>query len=326
MYITNISIKRIPESNMELRWQGLFTYKRGSCVQFTSSPLRISIPIQALLSFTTTLFLTVSTFLQPKHLSTMAKARNTTASRKHVEDESSSSTEVVYETEWSATPPKGINTGLPFFEDTRANIKNIAAHPESFRWVREFGDRDILCWEEADGSCRKAIQLITTGKIRTADLEAPNKFNTYTVDLQLDERNRDAFEQLWQPGKFGNKAGLSVPINDLGIARFTAKLDAINKDAAIEKKINLILTENDPFPGLHDGSVMHPRSTELVPRPVADFIAGATVAVEATVATYDFTSSDGSRRFGYSLSLREVYWLVESGEDDVQDQPSTPSG
>ena len=254
----------------------------------------------------------------------MAKARNTTASRKHVEDENSSSTEVVYETEWSATPPKGINTGLLFFEDTRANIKNIAAHPESFCWVREFGDRDILCWEKADGSSRKAIQLITTGKIRTADLEVPNKFNAYTIDLQLDDRSRDAFEQLWKSGKSGNEAGLSVPINNLGVARFTVKLDAINRDAA-KKKINLVLTENDPFPGLHDGSIMHQKSTGLVPRPVADFMAGATVAVEATVATYDFTSSDGSHRFGYSLSLREVYWLMESGEDEDQDHPSTPN-
>jgi hypothetical protein len=32
----------------------------------------------------------------------MARARNTAASRKHVEDESSP--EVVYDTEWSATP------------------------------------------------------------------------------------------------------------------------------------------------------------------------------------------------------------------------------
>lgn len=41
-----------------------------------------------------------------------------------------------------------------------------------------------------------------------------------------------------------------MPVNNVGIARFTAKLDAINRDA---KKINLVLTENDPFPGLEKG-------------------------------------------------------------------------
>ena len=66
--------------------------------------------------------------------------------------------------------------------------------------------------------------MITTGKIRTADLEVPNKFNAYTIDLQLDDRSRAALEV----GQ-GNEAGLSVPINNLGIARFTVKLDAINR-------------------------------------------------------------------------------------------------
>jgi len=252
----------------------------------------------------------------------MARARNTAASRKHVEDKSSP--EVVYDTEWSATPPADTNTGFPFFRDTKANINNIVAHKKSFRWVREFGDRDVLCWEKADESSRKAVQLIAIGKIKTADLDVPNKFGAYTIDLLLDDQSQEAFEQLWKSGRFGNEAGSSMPVNNLGIARFTAKVDAINRDAR-KKKVDLVLTENDPFPGLHDGSIMHRKSAELVPRPAADFLAGATVAVEATVATYDFTSSDGFHRFGYSLGLREVYWLIECREDEDRDNPATPT-
>jgi hypothetical protein len=68
---------------------------------------------------------------------------------------------------------------------------------------------------------------------------------------------------------------------------------------------------------------MHRKSTDLVPRPVADFVTtGTTVAVEATVATYDFTGSDGTHRSGYSLGLREVYWLHE---DEDRDNPATPA-
>ena len=33
--------------------------------------------------------------------------------------------------------------------------------------------------------------------------------------------------------------------------------------------------------------------------------------VEATVATHDFISNGGVHRVGYSLGLREVFWLNE---------------
>lgn len=104
-----------------------------------------------------------------------------------------------------------IKTGFPFFRDTKANVNNIVAHPNSFLWVREFGDRDILCWEKADNSSRKAIQLIAIWKIKTADLEVPNKFGAYTIDLLLDDQSQEAFEQLWKSGRFRIEAGFSVP-------------------------------------------------------------------------------------------------------------------
>jgi hypothetical protein len=65
------------------------------------------------------------------------------------------------------------------------------------------------------------------------------------------------------------------------------------------KKKDLILTERDPFPGLYDGSAMHKDNTALVPRVAGDFTAGMTVAVEATVATYDFISNDWVHTVGY---------------------------
>jgi hypothetical protein len=175
-----------------------------------------------------------------------------------------------------------------------------------------------------DNNSRKDIQLITIGRIKTADLEVPNKFGAYTIDLLLDDQSQEAFEQGLKSGRFGNGTGFSVPVNNLGTSRFTAKVDAINRDAR-KKKVNLVLTEDDPFPGLHDGSIMHQKSTALVPHPEADFMVGATVAVEATVATYDFTSNDGIHRFGYSLGLIEVYWLNKCREDGDRDNPATPT-
>jgi hypothetical protein len=59
----------------------------------------------------------------------------------------------------------------------------------------------------------------------------PNKFGAYTIDMLIDDQSREAFEQLWKSGRFENGTGFSVPVNNLGIARFTAKLDAINRDA-----------------------------------------------------------------------------------------------
>ncbi|KAN0079541.1 hypothetical protein V8E54_004755 [Elaphomyces granulatus] len=64
---------------------------------------------------------------------------------------------------------------------------------------------------------------------------------------------------------------------------------------------------------LHDGSIMHRKSTDLVPRPVADFVTGTTVAVEATVATYDFTGSDGTRLIG-----PDIPWALEKSIGSVR--------
>jgi hypothetical protein len=79
------------------------------------------------------------------------------------------------------------------------------------------------------------------------------------VDVVLDDDSKRAFDQIWKSGKLGHDTGINIPVDDLGIARFTAKVDAINKDTR-KKKVNPILTENDPFPGLHDGSIMHQKS------------------------------------------------------------------
>jgi hypothetical protein len=119
----------------------------------------------------------ILTLHQTVHLPIMTKAKNIAAKRKHADDEGSS--DVPYDTEWSATPTEDTNTGLPFFRDTRANINSIVAHPETFHWVREFGDRDVLCWEKADKNSRKDIQLITIGEIKTADLEVPNNSSSF---------------------------------------------------------------------------------------------------------------------------------------------------
>src|ERR1700743_2141644 len=97
-------------------------------------------------------------------------------------------------------------------------------------------------------------------------------------------------------GTLGKGTRFTVPINNQGVAKFTAKVDSFNRDAR-RNQMGLILTELDPFPGLHDGSGMHKDNAALVPRPAEDLTTGATVAVEATVATYDFISKDGVRRF-----------------------------
>ena len=68
------------------------------------------------------------------------------------------------------------------------------------RLINNFRDRDILCWEKADGSSRKAFQLITIGKISwTADLKVPNKFNVYTIDLTKVETHSNSFGSRANP-------------------------------------------------------------------------------------------------------------------------------
>jgi hypothetical protein len=289
----------------------------------------------------------------------MAKMRRTTPPLKRDEDQIQ---EVASDTDWPATPttdatiahevPEGSTqptngsivtrngklgvdhpkyTGLPYFQTTKANVKNIT-DPDDICWERDFGHRDILCWTKQKNGSRKDVQLIVVGKIKTADLGEPNGYGKYTIDLHIDEEDRQAFNTIWKTGKWANTPantqGYSVPVSDQGVARFTAKLETINREAQ-EEELDLVLTEHDPFPGLHNGSGMHKDSTTLTPHPAHEFTEGATVAVEATVATYKFTSEDGIRRFGYSLGIREVYWLCEyrsegENEDGRNGNPTTP--
>jgi hypothetical protein len=285
----------------------------------------------------------------------MAKAKKTTTPLNHDGDQDQA---VASDTDWPATPttdatippeaPDGSTqpttgsivtkngkldithpkyAGIPYFRDTRANVNNI--DPNDICWDREFGDRHILCWANPKKGSHKDVQLIVVGRIKTADLEKPNRYGTYNIDLQIDEKGRQVFDSIWKTGKWGDTPGFSTPISNQGVARFNAKLEAINKEAK-KKKLDLVLTEHDPFPGLYNGSGMHKNNTVLIPHPAPEFTEGATVAVEAAVATYNLTNEDGIRRFGYSLGIREVYWICEhrpedGDEDSRNDNIATPS-
>lgn len=226
---------------------------------------------------------------------------------------------VVYDTDWSATQmsdnvplPQHDAAGLAYFQQSKANLKNVASDSENFCWLREYGDRHILCWKTTNTNASKDIQLIVVGKIKSAALEVPNTYGAYTIDLLLDDESQQAFDRIWKSGRL-HGTGLNVPINNMGVAKFSAKMNSINRDAR-KNKMDFSLTEHDPFPGLHDGRMLHKNNTALVPRAAGDFTAGITVAVKATVATYDFVSNDGVHRSGYSLGPREVYWLDEDGD------------
>ena len=167
-----------------------------------------------------------------------------------------------------------------------------------------------MCWTKPEIIPHKDVQLIVIGKIKSADLDKPNQYGTYTIELHIDEEDRQCFNTIWKTGKWGNVPGFTIPISNEGVAKFSTKLSTINKEAW-EDTLDSVLTENDPFPGLHDGRPMHADSVTFIPYPAHEFTEGTTVAVEATVATYNFKNQDGIRRFGYSLGIREIYWLRE---------------
>jgi hypothetical protein len=76
----------------------------------------------------------------------------------------------------------------------------------------------------------------------------------------------------------------------------------------------------------YDGRPMHAENVTLIPYPAHKFTEGTTVAVEATVSTYNFKNNDGIHRFGYSLNIREVYWLREyQPEHNDENNPTTPN-
>ena len=292
----------------------------------------------------------------------MAKMRKTTTPLKHDGDQDQV---IASDTEWPATPttdatippeaPISGNTshdgptqpingsivtrngkldierpecaGMPYFQSTKANVQNIT-DPNDICWEQDYGERDILCWSRPKTKSRRDVQLIVVGKIKNADLRKPNRYGTYTIELHISQEDRRGFQIIWETGKWGNTPGFSAPISNQGVAKFTARLATINREAR-RKKLDLVLTEDDPFPGLHDGRGMHKEGTTLISHPAQEFTEGTTVAVEATVATYDFSNEDDVRRFGYSLAIREVYWLCEyrpedKAEDGSNDNATTP--
>jgi hypothetical protein len=177
-----------------------------------------------------------------------------------------------------------------------------------------------MCWANRQKRSQD-VQLIIIGEIKTADLERPNSYGSYTIDIRIDEDTQHAFDQLWKSGKWGEEPEFKNPVNSEGIIRISTKINSINRHAR-KNKLTL-LSDDDPFPGLHDGSGMHKGNTALIPRTPQDFTEGTVVAVEATVSSYDFTNADGDRIFGYSLSIREVYWLSEYQEENWPTTPTT---
>ena len=212
---------------------------------------------------------------------------------------------------------------IPYFQNTQANVKNIT-DSNKICWEREYGERYILCWNKPETELHKDIQLIVVGKIKDANLEKPNQYGTYTIELHIDNEVRQGFNTIWKTGKWGNTPGFNNPINSEGVAKFTAKLSTINREAQRDN-LDSILTENDPFPGLYDGRPMNAENVTLIPYPAHEFTEGTTVAVEATVSTYNFKNNEGIHRFGYSLNIREVYWLREyQPEENDESNPTTP--
>jgi hypothetical protein len=50
------------------------------------------------------------------------------------------------------------------------------------------------------------------GKIKSVDLEVPNKYDTYTIDLLHDDGSQQ--DQVWKSGRLGNRTGSSVPVKN----------------------------------------------------------------------------------------------------------------
>ena len=45
----------------------------------------------------------------------------------------------------------------------------------------------------------------------------------------LHDDNKRAFDQIWKSGKLGHGTGFNIPVNDLGVAKFTAKMETITE-------------------------------------------------------------------------------------------------
>ena len=50
------------------------------------------------------------------------------------------------------------------------------------------------------------------GKIKSVDLEVPNKYGTYTVDVMLDDVSEQAFDQVWKSGRLATGLDLVCPL------------------------------------------------------------------------------------------------------------------
>jgi hypothetical protein len=210
-----------------------------------------------------------------------------------------------------------VQKGLPFFQARKANIVNFVQDSNT-TWESTFGSSEVLSWKE--GAKRKgAVNLFVIGRLDKANLmNAASEFDnpSYRLRLIIEPDTRTALTFILDNGPLKNTDNVRYPLFGR-VASFSAKL------RSIKLSDDLCIDVGDPFPFLYDGRDMaKDRETFLKHYPAADLSHGDMLAVQTNILSYDIPSREEfSRHTGYSLSLREVYFLGGNALTSSQTSP-----
>jgi len=208
--------------------------------------------------------------------------------------------------------------GLPYFHARKTNIINFEEEPNAI-WRHEFGSMEVLAWKE-NKKHTGAVNLYMIGRLSKSDLmNAHSDFDSdpaYRLKLTLERDTVDSIRSIMDNGPLKDIDVVHSPI--LGrFADFSAKLKKLQATDAPRLDID------DPFPFVWDGRDSRPGSL-LKAYPVDKLCDTDMLAVEMNISSYDFSARSGSRRAGYSLSLRNVYVFPETISNFSSSAHSSP--
>jgi hypothetical protein len=206
---------------------------------------------------------------------------------------------------------------LPFFQARKTNIVNFV-HELHATWKERFSGSDILSWR--DNGDKKEVNIFIVGRLGKEDLQrARSNYGdpSYRLELLLEPETLSALRNLLEGGPLAGTDDVNYPF--LGrTAIFSAKLKTLQKHDAID----LGLDADDPFPFIYDGRDMP--HTELKDFPARLLSDSNMIAVETHISSYAIPARGlSSGRTGYSMSLRVIYVMPDSGPDFAS--PREPS-
>jgi len=198
--------------------------------------------------------------------------------------------------------------GQDFFESQKSNVTNLENNPDT-TWKIAYLSSQVFSWKQDD---KGAVDIFVVGLLDKAKLiTAASVYDKpyYRLELALDQDTMLALKSIMENGPLKDSDNFdNVKYPFIGrSAIFKVVLKTLQKTEARTLKVE------EPFPYLFDGREMaRGKKVLLEDYPAERLSDNDMLAVQTNISSYDMPAREDSFRItGYSMSLREIYFLGE---------------